>query len=337
MAWVITSETCIPISRELNADFLKDKIELFVQLIAAPSVAIKEVKQQAAELYAIILDPVAPYLKSNHLICIVPDKSLNYVPFAVLFSSDSGKFFVEDHDFIIAPGTTIFLDCAASDRVRNRHRHAENLLCLGDPQLAQRYRQGLAELTAARDEAESIAALYPAAVLLVGAQASESRFKRQTATAEVIHLASHALIDERVPLLSKLLLAPELPEGGGFDEVDGDLHAYELYQIKFPRARLVVLSACQTGRGRSYNGEGVINLARPFLSAGVPVVVASLWNVNSDKTAELMKAFHRTRKEQSLRPPEALCTAQRKLLAQAKDAERASFNWAAFTAIGGVN
>src|SRR6185436_15838391 len=98
---------------------------------------------------------------------------------------------------------------------------------------------------------------------------------------------------------------------------DSVLFAHDIYDLKLPRLRLAVLSACDTGAGRYFGGEGVMNMARPFLSAGVPLVVASLWPVESNATAKLMIKFHRLRNEQGFPVAKALQKAQLEMLQDA--------------------
>jgi CHAT domain-containing protein len=113
------------------------------------------------------------------------------------------------------------------------------------------------------------------------------------------------------------------------------MYAYDIYKIKLPLARLVVLSACQTGMERYYNGEGMISLARPFIAAGAPLVVASLWPVDSDATADLMINFHRYRKVNKLSTAEALRRAQLDMLGPLGGRNRHPYFWAGFVVVGG--
>ena len=115
--------------------------------------------------------------------------------------------------------------------------------------------------------------------------------------ADVINLATHYLIDERSPMLSKLLLSADA-ESGSSEAADGVLQGYELYELRLPRAKLAVLAGCQT-LGDSSGFEGAVGAARPFFSAGVPLVVASLWPVDSKATADLILEFHKQRKASS--------------------------------------
>jgi CHAT domain-containing protein len=107
--------------------------------------------------------------------------------------------------------------------------------------------------------------------------------------------------------------------------------------MKLPRTRLVVLSACRTGIESAYRGEGAIGLARPFMVAGVPLVVASLWPVDSEATANLMISFHKHRKQAGNNVPtvDALRLAQLEMIHNSPPNSPPSFGWAAFVAIGG--
>lgn len=150
----------------------------------------------------------------------------------------------------------------------------------------------------------------------------------------MIHLAAHTVIDERSPLRSRLLLASE-PERAAQPESDGLLEAYEIHQLKLSRTRLVMLSSCQSGIERAWRGEGAISMARPFIAAGVPLVVASLWPVESEATAELMTSFHRHRWQQHLSTAAALRQAQLDLLSSSAPIRRRPYQWASFIVIGG--
>jgi CHAT domain-containing protein len=150
--------------------------------------------------------------------------------------------------------------------------------------------------------------------------------------ADVIHFATHAVADARSPLLTKLLLAGSRQNGVNSHHAgNGFLQASQIYELKLPRARLVVLSACQTGIERAYRGEGAIGLARPFLVAGVPIMVASLWPVDSESTADLMIKFHEYRTRDHKTTIEALRQAQLDMIRN----NPSQTTWGAFTAIGG--
>jgi CHAT domain-containing protein len=210
---------------------------------------------------------------------------------------------------------------------------AERLLSVGNPRFNQQAHPELPDLPGAAQEAAAVAALYQPHRLLVGAQADKETVLRELNQADVVHLALHHLPDRLAPLRSKLVLAA-LPNASGAASTDDVLPAAEIYRQPLSRPRLVVLSACQTGVSTYYGGEGALGLARPFEAAGIPLIVASLWPVDSPATTKLMIRFHQVRKRDGLTAA-ALRAAQLALLTDAKELYRHPYYWAAFAVIGG--
>jgi CHAT domain-containing protein len=171
--------------------------------------------------------------------------------------------------------------------------------------------------------------------VLLGGEATEQAVKSELRKASMAHFAMHYWVDESSEMLSGFPLASGGASSAGHGGRDGFLQSYEIYKMKLPRTRLVVLSGCQTGIEQQYSGEGAVGVARPFLVAGVPSVVASLWPIDSTASAELMINFHRLRRRDALAAPEALRRAQIEM-ARGRDAHyRHPFYWAPFVAIGG--
>ena len=143
-----------------------------------------------------------------------------------------------------------------------------------------------------------------------------------------IHIATHGLLNTVRPELSGVVLS--LVDESGHPQ-DGFLRLQDIYNLRLS-ADLVVLSACQTALGRPIAGEGLVGLARGFMHAGAPRVVATLWKVDDSATAELMKRFYRSMIEEKAPAAQALRAAQRAL---ARDRRFASpFYWAGFTLQG---
>ena len=255
------------------------------------------------------------------------------LPYGALISPTDGKYFIEKYRAVVAPSANVFVTCTELARAKARPG-PERLLSVGNPHFAHRQFPELQALPAANMEAEAVAASY-GAVPLLGAQAQEREVRAAMSSAEVIHLASHYVINEQSPMLSSLLLAEEPRQAAGQHDADGQLQAFEVYGMKLPRTRLVVLSACQTGVERSYQGEGAIGFARAFISAGAPLVVARFWPVDSDATTELMIKFHQNRKLARLSSAEALRQAQLDMLKDRDAAKRRPYAWASFVVIGG--
>jgi CHAT domain-containing protein len=186
-------------------------------------------------------------------------------------------------------------------------------------------------LNDAEKEADLCAAKYPQREILKGSDATKQRVLRSMQESDVAHLALHCVIDEDSPGWTALVLADSKTTEGSSTQ-DQLLHINEIYGIDLPRTRFVVLSACHTALGQYYRGEGIVSLARPFLALGVPTVVASLWEVDSRATADLMIKLHEVRRQSSVGAGEALQAAQ---LAVLKNQPfRHPYYWAAFIAVG---
>ncbi|MGH8258410.1 MAG: CHAT domain-containing protein, partial [Steroidobacteraceae bacterium] len=139
--------------------------------------------------------------------------------------------------------------------------------------------------------------------------------------ATVIHVATHGLVDARRPRLSALALTPG-PEGHA---------AFQLFDIlqMHLRARMVVLSACDTSQGRLLPGEGVLGLAQAFLQAGSQSVIASYWRVQDATVGAFMDRFYRHLLADRLPVATALRRTQVELASQGD-----SYEWAAFSLYG---
>jgi CHAT domain-containing protein len=144
--------------------------------------------------------------------------------------------------------------------------------------------------------------------------------------ARVIHLATHGLLDDYKGLGTPGAIA--LGPSGTGELNDGLLTANEILDLNL-NAKLVVLSACDTGRGR-ITGDGVIGLSRSLITAGVPSVIVSLWSVPDAPTAELMVEFYRNWRERKMDKAQALRQA---MLSTMKNHPNPR-DWAAFTLIG---
>jgi CHAT domain-containing protein len=335
LMWVITKSSVRSGRYQISAADLKNKVQRYVGFLSGSvSETFAVTVKVAKELHDILIAPIEGLLDSKLQLCILPDKNLNYLPFGALVSSSSGHYLIEDYELELAPSATVFIRCSEEARKRT-NLASERLLVVGNPRFDQSKFKNLRDLPGAEREAGQIASFYPSATQLLGQTAAEETVTRDLKRADVVHLATHALVDARSPLSSKLLLAQEGESTHATKDRDGVLEAAEIYQLKLPRARLVVLSACETGIELAYRGEGAIGLARPFIAAGVPLVVASLWPVDSDVTADLMISFHKHRTLDHMPTAEALRRAQLESFHNSQPSLKSNYGWAAFTVIGG--
>jgi CHAT domain-containing protein len=284
-------------------------------------------------LYRILIEPVEPFLDKNKYIYVVPDKILNYLPFHALKSPGTGRYLIEDHVIGFDPSSSIFILCTEAAAAKDDGRE-ERLLAVGNPSFNSKQFPSLTNLTSAASEATKIASGYKSGATLIEDRAREKAVWIELPAADVIHLASHYVIDKRSPMHSGLLLAAE-PVEAGSGEFDGLLQISELFGLKFNRPRLAVLSACQTGIEQSYRGEGAFSFARSFIKVGVPIVAASLWPVDSNPTKDMMIGFHDYRRRGHRSTIEALRQAQLDMLKGDDPAYRHPYFWASFVIIGG--
>lgn len=329
LIWVVSRDGAQAISMPLSQAALTDLVNRFLGVLrGAREAELAEMGRLARELFDQLISPVEGLLGGCRMLIIAPDKILNRLPWDALISPASNQFLLESYMVIFTPSATLFALCSDL-AMQKADARSEHVLSIGDPDFDRNAYPGLDPLAGAEDEAIKIADLYSSSSLLVGPEAGESAVRGELARADVAHFAGHCLVKGRSALHSSLVLAKQK----GFGADDGLLQAHEIYGLKLPRMRLAVLSACQTGVEHYYRGEGMIGLARAFLGARVPVVVASLWAVDSDATAELMIEFHRHRKSGRVPTVEALWHAKRSLLQKAHYSH--PMYWAAFQVIGG--
>jgi CHAT domain-containing protein len=259
-------------------------------------------------------------------VLVSPAGALGYVPFALLLPEREVAY--------VPSGTTYGLLRA------ERERRGEGVLALGDPDygrvgdevVAARHRGGIAlrlsRLEATRPEAEAVGTLR-----LLGEDATEAGLRSALETSErwrAVHFACHGLLDPEQPMFSSLALTAA-------GEDDGFLTALEILQLPM-HADLVVMSACETGKGKVYKIEGIVGLTQALMFAGAPRVVCSLWKVDDVATRTLMVRFYELwnpKEGTGLAPAAALREAQRFVRESPAHPEwRHPFYWAAWVLWG---
>ena len=302
----------------------------------------KRLNKATAELSQLVLGPVANQLNARRLI-VVADGALNYIPFQLLPIGRDQAPLVANYEVVNAPSASV-LGQLRQER-QQRPRRTKILAAFGDPVFAANYQQfknsGSGELLATKaDRGESwqrasrdieikgddvdtstIQPLhYSKSELkklsdLAGSQAliakgfDASRGVLETTDFSkyaILHFATHGLLNPKNPENSGFLLSMLDFDG---KPQNGFITMQDVYGLHVP-VDLVVLSACRTGLGKDVRGEGLIGLTRGFMHAGASSVVASLWKVDDEATAELMKNFYANMLQKGMAPAEALRTAQ---------------------------
>lgn len=156
---------------------------------------------------------------------------------------------------------------------------------------------------------------------LIGSQATKPEVLKRMKTASIIHFATHGLLNNLQGDIPGAIALASGPKDNGF------LTASELFDLNL-NANLVVLSACDTGRGE-ITGDGVIGLSRSFIAAGVPSVIVSLWAVRDNSTSDLMSEFY-----SNLQTNPNKAQALRQAMLTTMKTSPAPIDWAAFTLVG---
>jgi len=289
---------------------------------------------------------------------VVPDGPLCYLPFQLLVGRDD-RYLAETHRVRYAPSlTTLHLTRKwAEDRARRGELPDRPLYAVGDPdygppparpelvdtvallaRLEGRTRgEAFAPLEHSGREVAAVADLLGKADcrVLLGDKATEAMVKADSASGELaryryVHFACHGVLGRgpgQPPGLALGLSGADGKDDGAGGVNDGPLRADEVLNLRL-NADLVVLSACRSGRGRLYAGEGVEGLARAFLYAGTRGVVSSLWSVDDAATAGLMAGMYGRLKGGAA--ADALREAQLAMIREG----RPPFHWAPFVLVG---
>lgn len=333
------------LSLSTGPEFL-DNIKAYRALLLAPARS-ANAREQFGEfqrlgfyLYNILLEPARKYLISDNLL-ISPDNILSYLPFETLIPEQyqGTEILYRElrylmYDFRISYTYSLtFMSESQSKKFRPGNKlvafapvypgtiHADSLT-----RNRQNDMRFLADIPFARQEAEYVAALTRGR-LYINNGALESVFKAESGNYDIIHLAMHTVLNDRSPMHSTMVF---YPERNGQD--DGFLNTWEVYGIPL-RAKMVVLSSCNTGTGLLNSGEGVLSLARGFISSGSQSVVMSLWEIEDRSGTEIIKQFyHNLRKGKS--KTDALQKARIKYLKKASQIGSHPSFWAALVIYG---
>jgi CHAT domain-containing protein/Flp pilus assembly protein TadD len=315
---------------------------------------------EIALLSKLLLGPLTGRLNTRRLL-VVPDGALQYIPFQILLDPDSHASLISQHEIVYQPSAStlavLLSEIAARKTATNSIAvFADPVFESSDPRLNRQapnssgqaselyaVRRALRDagvtpdglqvprLLASGREADEITALAPRSTSLkaVGFAANRDRvFSSELASYRIVHIATHGIIDNERPELSGIVLSLFDEQG---NPQNGFLRLRDIYNLKLP-ADLVVLSACSTALGKDVKGEGLIGLTRGFMNAGAAGVVASLWKVDDEATAELMKHFYTALFNKGLPPAAALREAQLELAKYPR--WQSPYYWAGFVIQG---
>lgn len=286
------------------------------------------------ELYQLLIQPIADLLPrdAQATVVFVPQGSLFLVPFAAL-QNPQGQYLIQQHTLAISPSIQV-LDL--THRKQQSHRHPQqqqqNVLVVGNPTMPTvPLGEGepparLDDLPGAEVEAQAIAELFRTQAI-TGDSATKSTVVERMQQAHMIHLATHGLLEDfqNTGIPGAIALAPTISDSGL-------LTAAELLKLTL-KAEMVVLSACDTGRGK-ITGDGVVGLSRSLISAGASSVIVSLWAVPDTPTAALMTEFYHHLLRYSKQKHSSKADALRQAMLKTMEKYPSPSDWAAFVLIG---
>ncbi|WP_436517211.1 CHAT domain-containing protein [Ekhidna sp. To15] len=321
-SFLITKNKLSTFKKELGSKaFLDEQISRFRDGLINVN---EEYIDASKELYQLLFEEVKPVLEPNSKLVIIPDNTLALIPFELLMD-DSEKILLEDYAITYSYSIKQFLLAyEAKKKAANQYvgfAPSFNASLTEDP-----VRGEISQLPGALKEVNTVLKFLKGRSYL-NEEASESNFKNIAGEYSLIHLATHAIMNDREPDKSRLMFNIENDTLN-----DGDLHAYEIYNMDI-NSDLVTLSACNTGMGKIQNGEGLQSLGKAFLYAGCPNLIMSHWKVNDESTAELMGYLYKNLND-GLSKDEALRQAKLTYLKNADPVKSHPYYWAGFTFMG---
>jgi CHAT domain-containing protein len=258
------------------------------------------------ELYKTLIYPIKKYLISDRIL-ISPDNILSYLPFETLPTSPNPvdgilyrniAYLMNYYDISYTYSATFTAEHVKSIfsfSLENKViAFAPNYGKTIDIQSILKSRQSemgnLPDLPYARQEAEYVSKITDGK-LFENDAAQESVYKKEAGKYDIIHLAMHTFLNDKEPMQSTLIFSPAKDT-----TEDGFLKTYEIYGIPL-KAKMVVLSSCNTGSGLLYSGEGILSLARGFIYSGSESVVMSMWEIEDRSGTEIVKQFYNNLKK----------------------------------------
>lgn len=255
-----------------------------------------------ARLFDALVGPLLSRVRSASIV-FIPCGVLNYVPFPALFHD--GDYLITNYEITVSPSAAVWITVSGR---RRRKANSGLLIGIDDATIPQ-----------VKNEIANVKRSLMPARILFGKSATTAAFVELASQYDVLHLACHGEFRSDNPAFSYLKLA------------DGRLTMHDISGLDL-RARLVTLSACETGISDIRNGDEIIGLSRGFLTAGASAMIVSLWNANDASTAKLMSLFYRYLQRNGS-PATSLRQAQSKM-SKMNDGDGHPYFWAGFVLVG---
>ncbi|TRV63677.1 MAG: CHAT domain-containing protein [Microcystis panniformis Mp_MB_F_20051200_S9] len=318
---------------------IDDKLIYFRDNLADAETRLPQLQKSARQLDETLMQPIRQLLGDTKTILLSPDAGLNLIPFEALVD-ENNQYLVENyHITYLTSGRDLL-------RLKDKFASQQSPLIIADPFYGKEGKKvaltrsiDLSEFTfpglpGTEEEATAIKNLLPQSTVLVHEQATENAVK-QVKKPNILHIATHGFFKPESnvienPLLRSGLVLAGVTIGQSAGD-DGVLTALETTNLNLVGTKLVVLSACDTGKGDIKIGQGVYGLRRALVIAGSESQLISLWKVSDDATKDLMVAYY-GRLQKGERRSEALRQIQLGMLKGEK--QKHPFYWASFIPSG---
>ncbi len=323
-ALLITKSSLQSVLLPISKSKLSAKTKLFRSLIFTDGVNANDWIPVSESLRDALIEPLEQkdLLRDVNTIGFIPQGFLHGLPFAALTQQvgNNTKFLIEDYSLFQTPSATFYSNNAESVSTQF------STLAFGRNNSTD---ENLPTLDFAEDEARFVAQTMNGTAL-VSKQATETEIKQRVHNFELLHLSTHSVSENEMPLFSRLLFEPTKQD-------DGNLTVREIFELGL-KTKLVALSACDTGQsysasGNESNDQDRIGLIEAFLHAGSQSVLASMFPVSDKPTAELMTTFYKNL--QTYNKADALAQTQRAMIRDVK--LKHPRYWSPFVIVGSDN
>jgi tetratricopeptide (TPR) repeat protein len=269
-------------------------------------------------LFRKLIGPVQNMIREADRLVIIPHNEISYIPFETLTDPDQGELLIRK--------LAISYQYSANFLPESRRESIKNYQVLAMAPFASSNGGGNLPLEMSGKEVDQLPGK-----ILIDSEASKSAFLKYAAGFPILHLATHAVADDKDPLASYI----EFYSSGKEPDTVHRLYEPEIYRLDLGPVDLVLLSACETGHGKLINGEGVMSLSRAFSYAGCKSVITSLWKADDAATAFIMQKTHAYLQD-GMKKDEALRRAKLDYLdnREIDPAHKAIPYWAQFIIIG---
>ena len=303
--WMIDGNSIHSAWVPAQRDELVESVRTFAEQCATRNSDLQVIKTQGRHLYELLLAPVMFHLDHSEFIVIDSDDNLTKLPFEALVTPN-GRYLVEKYSLSYSPG--YFLEAAL--RIPRHIDRKSSTVLIAAGQAVAGYQL----------ESDAVLKTFSNARMLDASAETWSSILKRLQAADLAHFVAHGE-----------------PEGTGTALVLSDrprrvIRAKDFGSKYLDRLQIAILAACTTGSGLEGGVLDSQNLVYAFLSAGVPAVIATRWNVDSVKTSELMQVFYELL-ERGNTVSEALRGAQKHLIETSNN----PYFWAGFMLVGRIS